>query len=84
MRRIQKTMTMNLSRRRFLQSTAASCMASTLPLLAQEPAKARKLRKAVMLGTVRVKTDTLLEKFKAIKEAGFVASNPMATWVSRK
>ncbi|CAN5816810.1 sugar phosphate isomerase/epimerase [soil metagenome] len=76
MGRIQNTMTMNLSRRRFLQSTAASCMASTLPLLAQEPAKARKLRKAVMLGTVRVKTDTLLEKFKAIKEAGFEGVEP--------
>lgn len=69
MRRIQ--MTMNHSRRHFLKTTAATCMASSLPLLAQEPAKTRKLRKAVMIGTVRVKADTLLDKFKIIKAAGY-------------
>ena len=66
------------SRRDFLQrsSTAALALAAA-PLLTQADATKRKrpIRKAIMFGTVGVK-GSVLEKFKAVKEAGFEGVEP--------
>lgn len=64
------------SRRSFVHSAFAGAACVSLDhVLAQDAAPKRKLRKAVMFGTVRVK-GTLMEKFKAIREAGFEGVEP--------
>ena len=65
------------NRRRFLRSlsvtTLAAASGSLLP--AQETKPARKLRKAIMGGTLGFK-GTLIEKYKAAKEAGYEGVEP--------
>ena len=62
---------MRSSRRQFLQSTATALAAATLgaPLLAADQPK-RQIKKAIMWDTFGMK-GTVLEKFRALKEAGF-------------
>lgn len=68
-----------LNRRSFLRASAAALGAATVsPLIlsaAEEPAKKRSLKKAIMWETVRI-PGSVLEKFKAIKEAGFAGVEP--------
>lgn len=63
-----------LSRRRFLQGSAAAVAAAPLLSFAQEPAAgdglAGRIYKTLKIGMVRV-PGTLTEKFKAVQEAGF-------------
>lgn len=71
-----------MNRRSFLQTSGlAMSAAALLPRtgLAAEPAASSspRLRKAIMYATVGVK-GTVLEKFKAIKEAGFEGVEPMS------
>ena len=65
------------NRRRFLRSlsvtTLAAATGSLLP--AQEAKPVRKLRKAIMGGTLGLK-GTLIEKYKAAKEAGYEGVEP--------
>lgn len=72
-------MTTHHNRREFLKvSGSALALAALSPTgFAEEkiPAKKRALKKAIMLGTVRFPGSTL-EKFKAIKEAGFAGVEP--------
>src|SRR5262245_61363712 len=67
------------SRRQFLQvsalSTAAFCSAGLLP--AAEPKTGRRLRKAIMWGSLGVK-GSVLEKMQAAKDAGFEGVEPMS------
>lgn len=65
------------SRRRFLQSISSTALlAASGGITAQEAAKpARKLRKAIMGGTLGIK-GTLIEKYKAAKEAGYEGVEP--------
>ena len=72
----------NLNRRDFLKvSSSALAVAALAPasLSAADPSapKKRKIRKGVMYATVGVK-GTVLEKFQAIKEAGFEGVEPMS------
>ncbi len=60
-----------MNRRTFLTSSTLALAGSAL---AQSPPK-RKLRKAMMMGTVRMK-GTLLEKFQAVKAAGYEGVEP--------
>src|SRR5688572_8358292 len=62
-----------MNRRFFLQLTSTAALAAFTPVaLAQneKPAKKRDLKKAIMFGSVTF-PGSVLEKFKAIKEAGF-------------
>lgn len=62
-----------MNRRAFLtHATLASAGAA----FAQTAAPKRKLRKAMMMGTVRMKNASLLEKFQAVKAAGFEGVEP--------
>jgi hexulose-6-phosphate isomerase len=64
------------NRRRFLTSAASSALlAVTGNSCAQEARPARKLRKAIMGGTLSIK-GTLIEKYKAAKEAGYEGVEP--------
>ncbi len=65
------------NRRSFLQSAASiALLAATGGLSAQEAAKpVRKLHKAIMGGTLGIK-GTLIEKYKAAKEAGYEGVEP--------
>lgn len=63
------------TRRQFLQLGAAAATALAVPLHAADAAKPR-FRKAVMLGTLRVKAATLTEKFKIAREAGYEGVEP--------
>ena len=65
------------SRRHFLQSLSSTALlAASGGITAQEAAKpARKLRKAIMGGTLGIK-GTLIEKYKAAKEAGYEGVEP--------
>ncbi len=65
------------SRRHFIQSLSSTALlAASGGLMAQEAAKpARKLRKAIMGGTLGIK-GTLVEKYKAAKEAGYEGVEP--------
>ena len=66
------------TRRDFLkQGTTAAVAVVGASLLAQEatPKRKRAIRKAIMFGTVGVK-GSVLEKFKAVKEAGFDGVEP--------
>jgi L-ribulose-5-phosphate 3-epimerase len=66
-----------MNRRQFIQRTAATLtVAAAAPSLFAAPAK-RELKKAIMYATVGVKGSTL-EKFKAIKAAGFAGVEPMS------
>ncbi len=66
-----------MNRRQFIQRTAATVtLAAAMPsLFAQE--KKREIKKAIMYATVGVK-GSVLEKFKAIKAAGFAGVEPMS------
>lgn len=64
-----------MDRRSFLQTTALAVAGATL-LPAGAYAAKRKLRKAIMYSTIGVK-GTVLEKFKAMKAAGFEGVEPM-------
>jgi len=68
-----------MNRRSFLQLTAATgVLAATTPaVLAQDAPKKRALKKAIMLGTVGV-PGSVLDKFKAVKEAGFAGIEAMS------
>lgn len=50
--------------------------AATASAQSATPPVKRQLRKAMMMGTVKLKTATLLEKFQAIKAAGFEGVEP--------
>lgn len=64
------------TRRSFVQNTIAGAAVLTLgQVIAQDAAPKRKLRKAVMFGTVS-KKGTVMEKFQAIREAGFEGVEP--------
>ncbi len=64
------------TRRHLLQASAAAALASLAPLsLAQEVKPKRKLRKAIMGGTLSIK-GTLLEKYQAAKAAGYEGVEP--------
>jgi hexulose-6-phosphate isomerase len=66
-----------LSRRRFLiQSTTVAALAATLPqdIFAAENPR-RQIKKAMMYGTIGYK-GTVLEKFQALKTAGFDGVEP--------
>ena len=64
-----------MNRRSFLQTTAAAFAATTL-LPSNVFAAKRKLRKAIMHSTIGVK-GTVMEKYKAMKAAGFEGVEPM-------
>ncbi len=64
-----------MNRRSFLKITIATAAASTWAPAAPAAAK-RNLRKAIMYSTIGVK-GTVLEKFRAMKEAGFEGIEPM-------
>ena len=64
-----------MNRRSFLTMTTAAA-AATLASVAHAAAPKRNLRKAIMYGTIGVK-GTVLEKFRAMKEAGFEGVEPM-------
>ena len=65
-----------MNRRSFLKVTAGA--AATAAFLPPAPAAApkRRLRKAIMYSTIGVK-GSVLEKFRAMKEAGFEGIEPM-------
>ncbi|MFO1439602.1 MAG: sugar phosphate isomerase/epimerase family protein [Verrucomicrobiaceae bacterium] len=65
------------NRRRFLRSLSVTTLAAASGglLPAQETKPARKLRKAIMGGTLGLK-GTLIEKYKAAKEAGYEGVEP--------
>jgi L-ribulose-5-phosphate 3-epimerase len=65
-----------MNRRSFLTSSTLAVAGSALSQAPPASAPKRKLRKAMMLGTVRLKTASLLEKFQAIKAAGFEGVEP--------
>src|SRR5437016_4256671 len=75
-----------MKRRQFLKNSAGSlalaafapsAIAANDPKPASAPASKRKLRKAVMWGTVGMK-GPVLDKMKAIKEAGFEGTEMMS------
>lgn len=66
-----------MNRRQFIKRTAATVtLAAATPSSFAEPKK-RELKKAIMYATVGVK-GSVLEKFKAIKAAGFAGVEPMS------
>src|SRR6266404_3649627 len=76
-------MNTNLNRRDFLKVGGSALAAATLPApglaAADSPSgpRKRKIKKAIMYGTVSVK-GSVLEKFQAIKAAGFEGVEPMS------
>jgi L-ribulose-5-phosphate 3-epimerase len=69
-----------LNRRDFLKRSNGALVAAmlgTAAIGAEPPAKKRKLRKAVMYATISYK-GSVLEKFQALKEAGFEGVEPMS------
>lgn len=73
-------MTNLLNRRDFLKQTngvLAAAALGTAALAAPAPDKKRKLRKAVMYATISYK-GSVLEKFQALKDAGFEGVEPMS------
>ena len=65
-----------MNRRSFLKASASSlALAASAPLLQAAPGK-RRIRKGIMWGTVGV-PGSVLEKMKAIKDAGFEGVEPM-------
>ncbi len=69
-------MNTNLHRREFLKLGGGILAAAALAPADLLAAKTRKIKRAIMFATVGVK-GTVLEKFQAIKEAGFVGVEPM-------
>ncbi len=71
---------MNSSRRRFLQLSGAALASTALTapawLQAAEGGKKRDLKRGIMYGTIGVK-GSVLEKFQAVKAAGFDGVEPM-------
>ena len=70
---------MATSRRQFLQTTgllAAGISGSMIATAAESNAKKRTIHKAIMYQTIGVK-GSVLEKFQAVKEAGFEGIEPM-------
>ena len=65
-----------MNRRSFLKTTATVATAAALAPSAFAAAKKRNLRKAIMYSTIGVK-GSVLEKFKAMKAAGFEGVEPM-------
>ena len=65
-----------MNRRSFLKVTAGAAATAALLPHAQAAAPKRNLRKAIMYSTIGVK-GTVLEKFRAMKEAGFEGVEPM-------
>ncbi len=76
-------MSTSIPRRDFLiQASAAATVAALAPALIgaeapPAPAKKRSLKKAIMYGTIGFK-GSVMEKFKAVKEAGFEGVEPMS------
>jgi len=74
-------MTLSLTRREFFQVAGSAAATVSLASLAggaaDQPAKKRKIQKAIMYATIGYK-GTVLEKFKAVKEAGFDGVEPMS------
>lgn len=70
-----------LHRRGFLKlgggMLSAAALASTGPILADTAAKKRSIKKAIMYATIGFK-GSVLEKFKAVKAAGFEGVEPMS------
>src|SRR3954464_8764855 len=65
-----------MNRRTFLQLTARAATAAALAPAAFAATPKRNLRKGIMYSTIGVK-GSVLEKFKAMKEAGFDGVEPM-------
>ncbi len=65
-----------MNRRSFLKATAGVAATAALLPLARAAAPQRNLRKAIMYSTIGLK-GTVLEKFRAMKEAGFEGVEPM-------
>ena len=65
-----------MNRRSFLKVTAAATASAAFLPHAQAAAPRRNLRKAIMYSTIGMK-GTVLEKFRAMKEAGFEGVEPM-------
>src|SRR5579862_583298 len=72
----------SLQRREFLKlgASAAAALSPLAALAAEKPAKKRAIRKAVMYATISYK-GSVLEKFKALKAAGFEGVEPMSHMV---
>lgn len=74
-------MTDSLNRRDFLAlgggALASAALAPAVSLAADDPAKKRQLRKAIMYATIGFK-GSVLEKFQAVKAAGFEGVEPMS------
>ena len=64
-----------MNRRSFLKITTAGAAAALAPVVSSAAAK-RNLRKAIMYSTIGVK-GSVLQKFRAMKEAGFEGIEPM-------
>ncbi|MEO5804023.1 MAG: sugar phosphate isomerase/epimerase family protein [Verrucomicrobiota bacterium] len=81
MRLLTSSLTMKnnkFTRRDFLRSSSSAlALAALTPAAFSKEAKKRELKKAVMLATVGF-PGSVLEKFKAIKEAGFAGVEPMS------
>jgi len=65
-----------MNRRSFLKITAGAATSTAFLPLAQSAAPKRNLRKAIMYSTIGVK-GSVLDKFRAMKEAGFEGVEPM-------
>lgn len=65
-----------MNRRSFLQLTTSAAAAAALAPVSQAAAPKRKLQKAIMYSTIGVR-GTVMEKFKAMKAAGFEGVEPM-------
>src|SRR2546427_2650064 len=80
---LRATMRINLNRREFIRAGSGALAAVALApshLNAADSAAAhpkRKIKKAIMYATIRLK-GSVLEKFKALKEAGFEGVEPMS------
>src|SRR4051794_3842554 len=73
--RLQKRLNM-IDRRSFLKVTIGAAAIATLGPRADCAAPKRNLRKAIMYSTIGVK-GSVLEQFRAMKEAGFEGIEPM-------
>ena len=65
-----------MNRRSFLKVTAGAAATAAFLPRSHAAAPKRKLRKAIMYSTIGMK-GTVLEKFRAMKEAGFEGVEPM-------
>ena len=75
---VRHTMTSSMQRRDFLKLGGTLAAAALSPLaFADQPAKKRKIQKAMMYATIGYK-GSVLEKFKALQAAGFAGVEPMS------